>query len=234
MMRAAVRTAGPSTTTSSSSDKSKLAIIVVAAIGGFIFIVALVLVIVPFARRRASKRRPKHVQSSTSSDGTSTTAHSRRDAHNRVLSVDASVPLLEPDPLPSSEFVSSNIASPLVQLRACIQVVLSTPSLPRLGTRTTSVPSATATAATSARSCPHRPHADGPTSGRFADGRLAPTRPFPNSDKHRITRTSISSHKLVTHPKNVGRRGRAHSAVASRSIRWWNTCVATSEYGEYP
>ncbi|KAI0253646.1 hypothetical protein BJV78DRAFT_158710 [Lactifluus subvellereus] len=107
---AVLQTATPPTT-SSSPNKSKLAIIVVASIGGFIFIVALILVIVPFARRRASRCRPKLAESSTSSEGTSTTAHSRREIHNRAISADASVPLLEHDPVTSPEFGSSRLGS---------------------------------------------------------------------------------------------------------------------------
>ncbi|KAH9969943.1 hypothetical protein BJV74DRAFT_889753 [Russula compacta] len=98
-----VQTTG-SSTASHSSSQNNLAIIIVASIGGVLFIVALVLVLVPFARRRASRRQPKHTKSSTSSDGTSTTVHSRRDVHNRAISADASVPLLEPDPNHSTEY----------------------------------------------------------------------------------------------------------------------------------
>ena len=65
----------------------------------------------PFARRRASRRRPKLAESSTSSNGTSTTAHSRREIHNRAISVDASVPLLEHGPVTSPEFGSSRLGS---------------------------------------------------------------------------------------------------------------------------
>ncbi|KAH9053938.1 hypothetical protein EDB87DRAFT_148649 [Lactarius vividus] len=80
-----------------SSNKNKLTIIIVAAVGGFLFIVALVLLIVPFARRRALRRKNKQAEGSSSSDVTSTTVSSRREVHNRAVSADASVPLLEPD-----------------------------------------------------------------------------------------------------------------------------------------
>ncbi|KAH9014767.1 hypothetical protein EDB85DRAFT_2028835 [Lactarius pseudohatsudake] len=90
-------TATPSSTPRSSS-KNKVTIIIVAAVGGFLFIVALVLIIVPFARRRAQRRKNKQAESSSSSDVTSTTVNSRsREVHNRTVSADASVPLLEPD-----------------------------------------------------------------------------------------------------------------------------------------
>ncbi|KAH9009907.1 hypothetical protein EDB85DRAFT_2055090, partial [Lactarius pseudohatsudake] len=75
-------TATPSSTPRSSS-KNKVTIIIVAAVGGFLFIVALVLII--------------QAESSSSSDVTSTTVNSRREVHNRTVSADASVPLLEPD-----------------------------------------------------------------------------------------------------------------------------------------
>jgi hypothetical protein len=73
---------------------------------GFLAIVAVILLLVPFARRRASKRQPKLTKSSTSSksNGTSSSAHSRREVHSRTLSVDASVPLLEPEPTTSPEY----------------------------------------------------------------------------------------------------------------------------------
>lgn len=59
----------------------------------------------PFSRRRATaQRQPKHVKGSSSSSGTSSTAHSRREVHNRTISVDASVPLLEPEPSTSTEY----------------------------------------------------------------------------------------------------------------------------------
>lgn len=58
----------------------------------------------PFARRRAARRQPKHVKSSNSSSGTSSTAHSRGEVHNRAISVDASVPLLEPEPSTNTEY----------------------------------------------------------------------------------------------------------------------------------
>lgn len=58
----------------------------------------------PFARRQAARRQPKHVKSSTSGSGTSSTAHSRREDHNRTISVDASVPLLEPEPSTNTEY----------------------------------------------------------------------------------------------------------------------------------
>ncbi|KAH8984776.1 hypothetical protein EDB86DRAFT_3105932 [Lactarius hatsudake] len=86
-----------SSSTPRSSSKNKLTIIIVAAVGGFLFIVALVLIIVPFARRRALRRKNKQAESSSSSDVTSTTVNSRREVHNRTVSADASVPLLEPD-----------------------------------------------------------------------------------------------------------------------------------------
>ncbi|KAH9165033.1 hypothetical protein EDB89DRAFT_2233631 [Lactarius sanguifluus] len=89
-------TATPSSTPRSSS-KNKLTIIIVATVGGFLFIVALVLIIVPFARRRALRRKNNQAESSSSSDVTSTTVNSRREVHNRTVSADASVPLLEPD-----------------------------------------------------------------------------------------------------------------------------------------
>ncbi|KAI9507762.1 hypothetical protein F5148DRAFT_77583 [Russula earlei] len=90
----ASQTAAPSTT----QNKSKLAIIIVACVGGFLFIVALILVLVPYLRRRASRGQSKHTKSPTSSGNASvTTVHSRREVHNRTISVDASVPLLEPE-----------------------------------------------------------------------------------------------------------------------------------------
>ncbi|KAI0260142.1 hypothetical protein BC834DRAFT_901979, partial [Gloeopeniophorella convolvens] len=86
------------TTPSQPPNKSKLAIIIVASIGGFIFVVALVLLVVPYARRRAARRQVKNLEGSTVSDRASATSQSRRQAHDRALSVDASVPLLEPEP----------------------------------------------------------------------------------------------------------------------------------------
>ncbi|KAN0137941.1 hypothetical protein V8E53_004425 [Lactarius tabidus] len=86
----------PSTHQSPTKNKPTI-IIIVAVVGGILLIVALVLIIVPLARRRAARRRKKQAESSSSSDVTSTTVASRREAQNRTLSVDASVPLLEPD-----------------------------------------------------------------------------------------------------------------------------------------
>ncbi|KAI9452379.1 hypothetical protein BJY52DRAFT_1293720 [Lactarius psammicola] len=90
------QTATPSSTPQS-PNKNKLAIIIVGAVGGVLFVVALVLIIVPLARRRASRRKNKHAEGSSSSDVTSTTFNSRGEVHNRTISADASVPLLEPD-----------------------------------------------------------------------------------------------------------------------------------------
>lgn len=98
------QTSTPSSTPQS-PNKNRLAIIIVAIVGGFLSIVALVLIIVPLARRRASRRKNKQAEGSSSSDVTSTTLHSRGEAHdrtisavhNRTISADASVPLLEPD-----------------------------------------------------------------------------------------------------------------------------------------
>jgi hypothetical protein len=118
--RSCQQTSG-SSTTSSLPSKNNLAIIVIASIGGFIFIVALILVFVRFARRRASRRRPKHVESSTSSDGTSATAHSRREVHNHTLSIDASVPLLEYDSVANAEFGSARLGSTPAQSKIATQ-----------------------------------------------------------------------------------------------------------------
>lgn len=82
----------------------------------------------PFARRRASRRQPKHTKGSTSSDGTSSTVHSRRDVHNRTISADASAPLLEPDPNTNTEY------SPFKSITA--QSDTTTPSSALLSTNT--------------------------------------------------------------------------------------------------
>jgi hypothetical protein len=80
---------------------------------------------VPFARRRASKRQLKTSKSSTSSGGTSSTAHSRRDVHNRTISADASAPLLEPDSNTNTEYspfksvtAQSDVTTPLTALHS--------------------------------------------------------------------------------------------------------------------
>ena len=79
----------------------------------------------PFARRRASKRKLKPSKSSTSSGGTSSTAHSRRDVHNRTISADASAPLLEPDSNTNTEYspfksvtAQSDVTTPLTALHS--------------------------------------------------------------------------------------------------------------------
>jgi hypothetical protein len=87
-----------SSTPSHPPDKNNLTIIVVGCIGGFLVLVSAILILVPFARRRALKRRPKDIKSSVSSSDSPSSAQSRREAHNRTISVDAFVPLLESEP----------------------------------------------------------------------------------------------------------------------------------------
>ena len=79
----------------------------------------------PFARRRASRRHPKPSKSLSSSGDTLSTAHSRRDVHNRTISADASAPLLEPDlnsnsteysPFKSIITPQADVATPLTAL----------------------------------------------------------------------------------------------------------------------
>ncbi|KAF8491471.1 hypothetical protein F5888DRAFT_1637580 [Russula emetica] len=112
-------------TSSHSPNKSNVAVIIVSCVGGFLFLVAVVLVLVPFARRRASKRLVKPSKSSTSSGGTSSTVHSRRDVHNRTISADASAPLLEPDSNTNTEYspfksvtAQSDVTTPLTALHS--------------------------------------------------------------------------------------------------------------------
>ena len=98
------QTAG-TTATSRSTNKNNLAIIIVACLGGFIFIVALLLVLVPYVRRKAARHHSKNTKGSSPSGSNSTaTVHSRREVHNRTVSADASVPLLESDPTTSPEY----------------------------------------------------------------------------------------------------------------------------------
>ncbi|KAH9957694.1 hypothetical protein BC827DRAFT_645477 [Russula dissimulans] len=92
------QTAG-TTATSRSTNKNNVAIIIVACLGGFLFIVALLLVLVPYVRRQAARRQANKSKASTSSGSNSTTT-----VHNRTVSADASVPLLEPDPNTSTEY----------------------------------------------------------------------------------------------------------------------------------
>lgn len=192
---------------SQSPNKSNLAVIIVSCLGGFLFLLAVVLVLVPFARRRALKRQLKPSKSSTSSGGTSSTVHSRRDIHNRTISADASAPLLEPVSNTNTEY------SPFKSVTAQSEVTTPLTALHSPNTDALRFPRRFAPSFRSYSARPSSPDLESGPSRSFA----SPPQPSLRHARTRIARTPMDPLPEDAVPDGSPKRGPSPTATSTES-----------------